>query len=287
MDKNEVFQILNTVESLPTLPIVAQQVLKLIASPISSMKQIALVITKDQAIAARVIKLTNSAFYGLRNRIGSIQQAIVILGLNTVKNLVLGCAIVNTFSENARITIFDRELFWMHAFSTALGSKHIAKYLNMGNEEDYFLAGLLHDIGILAIDQFLHDAFMEVLNTSLQKNTGYIQTEQIVLGVHHGDIGAFLGLKWGIPVFLTDTMKLHHSPLVISEGAPESKDKITVVHVADVVSTELGFGKFINNFNPVYESIVLQNLSIPPSALHDIGEQVRQETTSLIKEWGL
>ncbi len=285
MVKANVLDTLNNIDNLPTLPIVAQQILKLIASPNSNMEQIANVITKDQAITAKVIKLTNSAFYGLRNRISSIKHAIVILGLNTIKNLVLGVSVVKTFEDNARTSIFDREQFWLHAFSTALGARLIAGYLGKENIEDYFLAGLLHDIGILAIDQFLHDAFIEILNRSLEE-PDFIKLEQDVLGMHHGDVGAFLGEKWKLPAFLISTMQYHHSPSMVPSEVGEEKGKIAIVHIADVKSREIGLCKFIYNFHPTYDPTIYKRISPPESKLTEIGRQVQQETNILIKEWG-
>lgn len=287
MIMTNVLDTLNNIDNLPTLPIVAQKILKLIACPTSSMEQIANVITKDQAITVKVIKITNSAFYGFRNRISSIQHAIVILGLNTVKNLVLGVSVVKTFEENARTSIFDREKFWLHAFGTALGSKLIAKHKGKEDIEDYFLAGLLHDIGILAIDQFLHDAFIEILNRSLKEGADFLKSEQDVLGIHHGDVGAFLGEKWKIPAFLISTMRYHHSPSMVPSEVGEEKEKIAIVHIADVKSREIGLGKFIDNFHPTYDSTIFKRVSPPESELTEIGRQVQQETNSLIKEWGL
>lgn len=287
MQRNEVLEMLNTIDNLPTLPIVAQQILKLISSPHSNMRQIAGVITKDQAITTKVIKLTNSAFYGFRRQISSIEHAIVILGLNTVKNLVLGVSVVKTFEDNARTSIFDREQFWLHAFSTALGARLIAGYLGKENIEDYFIAGLLHDIGILAIDQFLHDAFLEILNRSREEGADFFKTEQDVLGIHHGDVGAFLGEKWKLPAFLISTMQYHHSPSMVPSEVGEEKEKIAIVHIADVKSREIGLGKFINNFHSTYDSTIFKRVSPPESELTEIGRQVQQETNSLIKEWGL
>lgn len=287
MNKTEVIETLHAIDALPTLPIVAQQILNLIASPSSDMEQIAGVITRDQAITAKVIKIINSAFYGFRNRISSIQHAIVILGLNTVKNLVLGVSVVKTFEENAKASIFNRERFWLHAFSTALAAKRIAQKLGRDNFEDYFLAGLLHDIGILVIDQFFHDLFLEILNRSIQEKTGYLEIEKDVLGLHHGDIGGFLGERWNLPYFLLHAMIYHHSMKYIPPEAIENKEIIGLTHIADITSVAMGFGTFIENYNPTRDQDTFQKIAPSDDVLKEIGLQVKQETNGLIREWGL
>ena len=287
MKKAELIDTLNQIEKLPTLPVVAQQILKLISSRNSSMTQVAEVITRDQAIAARVIRLTNSAFYGLRSRITSIQHAIVILGLNTVKNLVLGVSVVKTFEDSARASVFNREQFWLHTFGTAMGAKLMAKHLQRPNDEDYFLAGLLHDIGILAIDQFLHQEFVEILKRSLKDNADFLTSEMDVLSMSHGGVGGFIAEKWNIPDFLIHTIKYHHTPVSFPSEVEASCDYISVVHVADAMSRKTGVGKFVENFHPLLNEKIFDALCIPQLNVEEIFEQVKQETKVLMKEWGL
>lgn len=137
---------LQEIENLPTLPAVVRRLRQLMANDRSSMTEIASVISRDQATGTRVIRLVNSAFYGLRSRVTSIQQAIVLMGLNTVKNLVTGVALVRTFADGGTASLFDRERFWMHTFGCAMGARLIAVRLGKEDPEDFFLAGLLPDM---------------------------------------------------------------------------------------------------------------------------------------------
>ncbi|MBD3393208.1 MAG: HDOD domain-containing protein [Chitinivibrionales bacterium] len=287
MPQADIRETLERIEHLPTLPVVAQQVLTLLADRRSNMNQVAAVIARDQAISARVIRLVNSAFYGLRTSVSSIQHAIVILGLNSVKNLVLGVSVVTTFEDTARTSIFDREQFWMHTFATALGARRIAQELKRAEPEDYFLAGLLHDMGILAMDQFLHDTFVEILETTVDGENDLLAAEQQVLGTGHGDVGAFLGTKWRVPRFLIDTMRYHHTPERLPVESKVSRDKVAVVHAADARSREAGIGTFVENFMVSYHDATLQSLGIGESRLKEMFEEVKKEAGGLIREWGL
>jgi putative nucleotidyltransferase with HDIG domain len=287
MNKQEILNKLDTIENLPTLPIVAQKTLQLVSNKDSTMGQIAEVVNRDQAIAARVIRLTNSAFYGFSNRISSINHAIVILGLNTVKNLVLGISVVKTFAGCCLPSGFNREQFWIHTFSTAQGAKSIAEYLQLPNEEDYFIAGLLHDIGILAIDQFFHDQFIKILEYSAKHNVSYLECELDMLGITHGELGGKIVERWKVPDFIIDTLTYHHNPSEFSMNSEESRTIVPIVHIADTKSQKEGIGTFINNFSNSYDEAILKEIKLTEGRLDKIFVQVKKETNTLIREWGL
>ncbi|MDD5674402.1 MAG: HDOD domain-containing protein [Chitinivibrionales bacterium] len=287
MTQTEVLRVLDKVENLPTLPVVAGQILKLVENKMSSMVQIAAVIARDQAIAARVIRLVNSAFYALRTRVSSIQHAIAILGLNTVKNLVLGISVVKAFQDNARTSIFDREQFWVHTFATALGAKLIAVQTKQVDPEDCFLAALLHDIGILTTDQFLHDEFIAILERMVDQKSDFLETERSVLGTDHGTIGAHLGLRWRIPEFLVDVMRFHHTPSVLPRSAEQSRRIIEIVHIADAETRKAGIGRFVENLTAEIDMQAYKHAGIESAALRAIIAQVEHEAFGMIKEWGV
>ena len=241
MEKGMLLCELDKIENLPTLPVVVQQIQKLIASPNSSMVQIAAIIARDQAIAARVIRLINSAFYGLGGKVASIQQAIVLLGLNTVKNLIVGVSVVTMFEDSAGgASMFDTQKFWLHAFACALGAKAIAKKINAREPEDFFLAGLLHDIGILVLDQFFHQEFVGIVQDAAGRKIDYVKAEQERLGLTHAEIGEYMGRKWKIPELLVHGMRYHHRPLFTDRELAGSIQLIAAVHVADALAVIRG-----------------------------------------------
>jgi putative nucleotidyltransferase with HDIG domain len=281
MAEMQVTEILDDIEGLPTLPVVAQQILKLISMPRSNMNQIAAVIARDQAISARVVRLVNSAFFGLSKRISSIQHAIVILGLNTVKNLVLGVSVVKAFEED-NSSIFDRDRFWLHTFSTAQCAKLLAAELKIRDTEDFFIGGLLHDIGILVLDQFFHEEFVRILDRSLQEGNSFLSAEQQVLGTSHGDIGAYLGAKWKLPQFLLDTMAYHDRPGQIPTDHDNPVPR--VVHAADVLTRNSEIGRFLPRYNDGDDNPA-DVLGIPDGRLDEITNEVSSEARELLREW--
>jgi len=288
MEKGMLLCELEKVENLPTLPIVAQQIQKLIASPNSNMVQIASIIAKDQAITARVIRLINSAFYGLGGKVTSIQQSIVLLGLNTVKNLVLGVSVVKMFEDSAcGASLFERQKFWMHTFACALGAKAIAKKINLREPEDFFLAGLLHDIGILVLDQFFHQEFMGVLHDAAERKIDYVKAEQDCLGLTHAEIGEYMGRKWKIPEVLVLSIRHHHQPLFTNRELAGSFQVIAAVHVSDVTAENRGIDMGYRNGKKTCREPALKCIGLSVPEIEMIFDDVEKEVKSVADEWGV
>jgi len=288
MSSTNILTRLDQIESLPTLPIIAQKIQTLLASERSNMAQIASFISKDQAISARVVRLVNSAFFGLRNRVASIQQAIVLLGLNTVSNIVLGISVVKTFSNNPISSLFDREMFWFHAFGTAMGAKMFAIKLGRDEPEDYFLAGLLHDIGILVTEQFFHDEFVEIVKKVVEDKVDFTTSENAVLSCTHQEIGAFLATKWKLPDIITHSINYHHNPLLAPSNATERmKDICLLIHIADISSNNYGIHIGIpTGLKPLPENI-LTMIPLKEEQIAEVFENVSKEVRALAKEWGV
>lgn len=272
---------------MPSLPIIVAQIQKLMASPNTDMKQIAMVIAKDQAIASRVIRLVNSAYYGLRERIASIQHAIVALGLNTVRNLVVGTAVVKTFQDSPWSFTFDRNRFWLHSIGSAMGCRQLALELGLPEPDDYFLAGLVHDIGILVIDQFLHDEFETVLQATSKNGTDFLVAEKNWLECSHEEVGAFLIRKWKLPEELAQVIQYHHRPVGLPRETESSKPRIAVVHLIETKSRQTASGRFIENFKSQYSPQAFLFLKTDEKTVDRIFTSVEQEVAKAALEWGV
>jgi HD-like signal output (HDOD) protein len=277
---------LESIETLPTLPVVVQQINTLMARQ-ANMSQIATVIARDQAIAGRVIRLVNSAFFGLRGRVSSIQQAIVMLGLNTVRNIVTGVAIVKTFRESGGPTGFDHEQFWLHCFASAMGAKAIAVRLGKDEPEDFFLAGLLHDSGILVLDQFFHDAFMETIQCAHEESLASFEAEKKILGITHCDVGAFLLKRWKVPESLIHAARFHHEPRFSNAELAPWLDIICAVHLSDSQASRAGLAMHHNAApqTPLYGA--LRRFGLTERDVADAFVEIRREAGNLLREWAL
>jgi putative nucleotidyltransferase with HDIG domain len=238
----DIQKILGKIDKLPTLPFVVTALNDLIRNPQTSAADINKVIMKDPAISSRILKLVNSAFYGFSERISSISHAIVILGFNTVKNVALTASVFDMFAKEDDPSVqFDRKAFWLHALAVAATSRLLATKVRLPAAEDIFVAGLLHDIGKLVLDQYVHDVFVKVLKVTRQKNCLMKDAEAEVLnGINHSQIGAWLGMKWKLPTGLVQMIGFHHRPM------PDDAllKPIACIHLADILvrSLDIGFG---------------------------------------------
>jgi HD-like signal output (HDOD) protein len=183
-------QKLEMIESISTLPMVLRQIQKVLSNPTNSIDQIA-VVAKDQALASRSIRVVNSAYYGMGKRVTSFSHAIVILGLNTLNSLMIGLTVVKVF-KNMSIKAFDPEKFWVHCFATAIIAKALAEHFGRKEPEKYFVTGLLHDMGRLVLDQFLHANFARAILFAHTNNKPLLRTESKTIGFNHAEVGEWL-----------------------------------------------------------------------------------------------
>ena len=275
-------QKLGSIENLPTLPMVLRQIQKVIQSSSSSMDQIAAVVAKDQALASRTIRLVNSAFYGMRERVTSISHAIVVLGLNTLNNLMIGLSVVKLF-KNSKFLGFDPEKFWEHSFGTALIARTLAKDVCPKDGETAFISGLLHDMGRMVLDQNLHDEFSKSLFQSRNEAKPLHECEKMVLGFDHADAGAWLGRKWGLPDALIAGIGYHHNCQTLPEALQGHGELVRIICIANRLCLSAGIGA---SGDQDYRSSGLYPVEGKSGKqVQEITDLVRKEARNTIDEW--
>ncbi len=201
------------IQELPTLPTIAMEVSALTHDPNSSMRDIVAVIQNDPAITGKILKIANSAFYGMRQRIDSVTRALVILGTNEINNLVTSIAVFDAFPISPQTKVFNRRIFWEHCILTGEIAKSISLKLNMNVIGEIFTAGLLHDIGKIILDQYFHEDFMEACKMSEKDGIHLYAAEKQIFQVTHSQIGGWLSEKWKLPKKIIDVIYYHHKPL--------------------------------------------------------------------------
>lgn len=232
---NKVKQVISNIRNLPTPPIVFHQIQKVINDPKCSATQIAAILAEDPAMSVKVLKLTNSAFYGLSQEVESVKQAVVIVGMEAIKNLVLSASILDMFKGKE----FDQEYqeqFWRHSLATAFGSRLLARKLKargIVDPDTAFSAGLLHDIGKIIMVCFLPKEYAQVREAKIADPVAQDHTiETRVLGYDHAQVGALLAQQWKLPHKLSEAIVHHHCP----ENSPPEDAVAYVVHIANFVS---------------------------------------------------
>ena len=211
MNTTNLDSIMDTVEQIPTLPIVSQQIMGLLGDEDVAIKKLVNLIEKDQALAVKILKVANSAFYGTLGKVSTIDHALVILGLKEVKAILLAFSVHNFFSADGDDD-FDRGDFWKHAIICSHVAKYLARHFNIVDSETVFLSGLIHDMGKVVFDKYLHEEFMEVLQYVSSNNESFSQGEKEILGVTHYQVGAKLLQKWNFPQEVIMNVFYHHAP---------------------------------------------------------------------------
>lgn len=230
--------IIGKLSSLPTLPLVLEKINQLMKNPKTSASDIARIIGEDQSLAAKTLRIANSPFYACPCRITTVSHAIVILGFAAVRNIVLTTSIFDIFEKGGGEKSFPYESFWEHSLACGVASKIIARTLNIKEVEEAFLGGLLHDIGKIVLEQYLHEEFMTVLEFVNKEDIFMNEAEKKILGVDHSLIGATLAQRWNFPPVLQNPIKYHHNPNL----APYEKPMVYIVHVANIFVKALGIG---------------------------------------------
>ncbi len=209
-------RIIGTIEeigSLPTIPVVAQRAMAIARDEHSSMREIANVIAQDHALASAVLKVVNSAYYGLRQKVGTLPLALTILGVREIMDLVLGIAIISAFPHAPGDELFSRGALWRASAQCAYAAKKLAHGIGLGRlGSEAFLGGLVRDIGLIVLDFYVHDEFTAVLRAARDEGLTALQAEARHLGTTHASVGAWLAEKWAFPAPLVRAIAFHHAP---------------------------------------------------------------------------
>jgi len=213
--ENRLQQVISNIRNLPTPPIVFEQIQKVLNNPETSVADVAAILSEDPAMSVKVLRLTNSAFYGLSREIDSVNHAVMIIGLEAVKNLVLSASVLSMFKANKDNKEYH-EKFWRHSLSTALAARVIAKDFHGGNQfnpDPAFSTGLIHDIGKMIICCFMpkeHEQVVEYLQC--HEEVTDMEAEINIMGFNHAQLGRQLAISWKLPDRLADAIGYHHTP---------------------------------------------------------------------------
>ncbi len=266
-------KIIARIDDLPTLPRTVLRITELVNDPKSSAKDLARIITDDQVLTARLLKLVNSSFYGFPQRISTVTNAIVLLGFDAIRSLLLTTSVFDLFAGRNKKSNQDQEKFWDHSLGCAVGAKVIGNHLRHDKIEELFVSGLLHDIGKIVEMLFLTDEFMRVVAIVNKQNTLMITAEQQVLGYSHAEIGKLLAGKWNLPVKLEQVIAHHHQPAAAGSFVMEA----SIVHLADILCRALNMGYGGDNKMPPLDKFAWESLRIRTDALELIMETMQDE----------
>ncbi len=205
-------KVTESIISLPTLPTVVSKMIELVDNPKTSAASLARLISTDQALTAKILKLANSAYYGFPREISTVNMAIVVLGFNTVKDMGLSLSVFQVFKDSEGDKSFDVAKFWEHCIGCGAAARMMARRLRYRFVGEAFVAGLLHDIGKVVLSQYAHKEFMEILDLAAEGTMTLDEAEEKVIGVGHPQVGSWLAEKWNLPKIIVDSIAFHHKP---------------------------------------------------------------------------
>jgi putative nucleotidyltransferase with HDIG domain len=266
-DRKKLEILIKNMGELPTIPSVFIAVNKMLSDPRTSASDVGLAVSSDQVITSKILKIANSAFYGFSSRVNTISHAVAVLGFSSTKNVVLTTGVLSTLNVKTPIKGFDLAAFWKHSVAVGAIAKLIIKEINPQNQEEAFIAGLLHDIGKLILAVCAPEDFAECLNFAVNKNCLFLEAEREVLGMDHTEIAGQVSDKWKLPPEIATVIINHHKGL---EASGEHASLVAIVKLADVLARGLQLGHACDYTVPVIENDILELLKLTPQTLDKI-----------------
>lgn len=231
-------EIVQKTTDLPSIPAAALAVMREAESETGSANSVAHHIAQDQALAARVLRLSNSAFYGLAGEVTDLQESVVVLGMRCVRNLAMVASTYPWMVKPLTGYCLGPKEMWTHSFGVAIAAQEITKLTRTGDPDVAFTAGLLHNLGKVALSIWLENRIPMFIAVANQEDLTFNEVERKLLGYDHAEVGEYLGKQWNLPKQIREAIRYHHEPSAATPTSPI----IDSVHIGDFLTMSMGFG---------------------------------------------
>ncbi|HZL36115.1 MAG TPA: HDOD domain-containing protein [Tepidisphaeraceae bacterium] len=260
--------LLKKVTTIATLPEVTAKIIQTVEDPRSTAAKLHQIVTHDPALVTRILKVVNSAFYGLPGQIGSIERAIVLLGLNAVKNIAVAASIGQLFKGGKLCEGFAVRDLWTHCIAVGVAARDLAKQMSLPIADEAFLAGMIHDVGILISLQTSPDQLREVCEESKAGAGDFCELERRIIGADHQQLGAALAEQWKFPRSCQLVAGHHHSPNSLTE---QNRMLVNLVYVADTLCCQSNRGFNLTACRQSIDNAALAEVKIDPAMVARTG----------------
>ena len=223
-----------SVVQLQALPAVATKVVEMLDNPKTNTSALARIISMDQALTAKVLKIANSPFYGFPKKISTIEFAIIVLGYEALKEIVISTSLIGSLEEESN-GLFDTRAFWDHAIASGVLARRLARDLGYRVSGEAFVGGLLHDMGVSVLSRYYRDEYQRIVGIVRETDLNFVEAEETVLGVTHAEVGGWLAERWFLPDHLVEAVSLHHAPA----NATRNPDLAALIHCGDVFACRI------------------------------------------------
>ncbi len=280
VDVRRLWDIFAQAEDLPTLPEVSVRLMDMIDDPESSARDVAAIIEEDPAIAAKVLKMCNSALYSPINsrEVNSVRLAVSRMGFVAVANIAISASVFEAFNPS-RKPAFNRYEFWRHSVSVGVIAALLHDRVPQANEspcprETVHLAGIVHDMGKILFERYANNPFHTAILKARHRQISLATAEKDVLGVAHDQAGAWLAERWHLSRDVVDVIRHHHTPSANAQS--ENNLLVKLIHVADYIAHKLSLGDS-GNPAPECDKQVLQELGVDGEMIQHLGEPIKEQ----------
>lgn len=277
MDIQRLREQIERIDTLPTVPVILKKLLGVIENPKVSLNEISSFISSDQVITSRVLKMVNSPIYGFPGRIYSVEQAVMLLGLNAVKGMLIGISVFDAMKK----TMMG---LWEHSVGCAITARKIAQRKGLKEPEEVSIAALLHDIGKVVLGLKFPKEYKNLIIDAETQEIFIFEAERNHFSIDHTDAGGWITSKWHFPKNLVEIIKYHHEPNLTKNVSVQA----AIVHIADILVRARGFGFAGDNFVPAINSSAWQALDLSETDIKNILEEteelLEQAEDSLLSE---
>ncbi|MEI6514242.1 MAG: HDOD domain-containing protein [bacterium] len=257
-------------QDLPTMPEAALRVVRLANDEDIPNLTIARALANDQGLAARILRLANSAYYGLPHEVSTLNDAVMLLGTRTIRHMAL---LASTFPWLAKeLSGYDLApaMLWRHSFTVAIGAEIIAKQTRSVSPDEAFTAGLLHDIGKVVMSMWMKDMLPEMLKKVREENIPFNDSEYNSFGFTHADVGGHLASQWNLPESLVKAVTNHHCP----DRVDSTSSLTQITHIADAVALSIGIGIGGDGLHYPFSSSAMEHLGLSESDLEFVADKM-------------
>jgi putative nucleotidyltransferase with HDIG domain len=276
MENKTAIRLNRYIDSMPSLSITVAKILEVTRNPQVTAKDLNKVINLDPVLMGRVLKLVNSAYYGLSNKVTSLVTAIIMLGINTIKNLALSTAILGRMKNKKKFKALNVDGFWRHSIGVGVASKLIAEKIGVPTNlrEEFFIAGLLHDIGKIPMNDLYEEPYMRAIRDADLKKRRLVEVEEEVLGITHTQVGKMIAEKWNLTEETTDAILHHHDPNMVTG---DTYNVVAAVYAANKYCNmnEVGFSG--DRYPGDIDTSVLEMLGISEDFLDELFDRISAE----------
>lgn len=263
-------ELVEKVDEIPVFPQSVMKIIRLIEDPNTGAKDVEREIMKDQGLTAKILKLANSAYYGLSRNIKTVADATVLLGFQAVKSMVLATSVGKVLDKELPGYVLGKEELWRQSQICAITSRVVAKRSRFPKADQAYTAGLLRDIGKVILDHYMSEQYEEIVKEVNRSEKSFVEVEQQVLGFDHGQVGARIAEKWHLPVELVEAIECHHTP----ELAKVNPKMTAMVHIADGIVMMMGLHLGIDGMSYCFSDDAMTLLNLDEQSIQEIMSEV-------------